>query len=526
MKRLFIIISGMFKKALQLDTLLAVSTGVLLILCFPKWDHEWLAWIAFIPLLLALEKKTPNKAFYLGWLSGAGFFFGSLNWIISTIVTYGHIPWLTGFFAFLLMVVILSLYSGAFAWGVAYCSRLLPVPRALAFPILWTALEFIRGHFFIPFPWGSLGYSQYLQLPLIQISDVTSVYGISFLIMMVNTVLFEMAAVFYFHGREEKPFHRFSWIPLGATLLVLLLVLSYGRFKLAPPVSMEKTIKISVVQGDIDQEKKWDEKFRNETIAEYETLSVEAAKNRPDLIIWPETSVPFLFEQELKYQEELGQFVKNIHTPLLLGSPSFSRSSQGEEWFNSAYLMNSSGNLADRYDKINLVPFGEYVPFQSILFFVNKITEGIGDFKSGKRHTVFQLPNHPFGTLICFEVIFPELFRQFVNEGAVFMTTITNDAWFGRSSAPYQHFSMVVFRAIENRTPIARAANTGVSGFIDSRGKIQGTTSLFVPVQITSELKYYGEKTFYTRYGDVFGWTVLTGGLLIIGFIFWRRKNS
>ena len=516
----------MFKKLNPAADLLAIATGALLIFSFPKWDHEALAWIAFIPLLFALEKKSPSKAFYLGWISGAVFFFGSLNWIITTIVIYGHISWLTGFFAFLLMVVILSLYSGAFAWGVAYCSNTLSLPRAFYIPIFWTALEFIRGRFFIPFPWVSLGYSQYLHPPLIQIADITSVYGVSFLIMLVNTVLFEIIAVFYFHGKEEMPSHRFSWFPPVSTLFVFLWVLSYGNIKLIPPYASEKSIRISVVQGNIDQDKKWDERFRNETLSEYENLSKKAVKNHPDMILWPETSVPFLFERELKYREELRQFVIGLHTPLLFGSPSVTRSSEGEEWFNSAYLLNSDGNLVDRYDKINLVPFGEYIPFHSLLFFVNKITEGIGDFKSGERHTVFQLPDHPFGTLICFEVIFPELFRQFVNKGALFMTTITNDAWFGKTSAPYQHFSMVVFRAIENRTPIARAANTGISGFIDSRGKIQGMTPLFVSAQLTSELKYYGERTFYTRYGDIFGAGILTIGLLIIGSAFWKRKKS
>ncbi|MHB8483673.1 MAG: apolipoprotein N-acyltransferase [Nitrospiria bacterium] len=526
MKKISLFISAMFKKALQLDTLLAVFTGTSLIFIFPKWDQEALAWVAFIPLLLSLEKKFPARAFYLGWVAGVVFFFGSLNWIITTIVTYGQISWITGFFAFSLMVIILSLYFGAFAWGIAYCSNILHFPKTIYIPTLWTALEFIRGHFFIPFPWVSLGYSQYLHLPLIQISDLTSVYGISFLIMLVNTVLFEIIAVFYFHGKEASPSSRFSWLPLACTLFVFLLVLSYGYIRLIPPDVPAKSVKISVVQGNIDQNKKWDEKFRNKTLSYYEDLSREADKNHPDMIIWPETSVPFLFEQELKYQTELKRFVKDLRTPLLFGSPSVTRSSRGEEWFNSAYLLNSDGNRVDRYDKMNLVPFGEYVPFQSLLFFVNKITEGIGDFRSGERHTVFQLPNHPFGTLICFEVIFPELFRQFVNKGAVFMTTITNDAWFGRSSAPYQHFSMVVFRAIENRTPIARAANTGISGFIDSRGKIEEMTPLFVSAQLTYELKYYGERTFYTRHGDIFGWGILTTGLLIIGYTCWKRKKS
>jgi apolipoprotein N-acyltransferase len=507
------------------DSLLAILTGLLLIFSFPKWDNEWLAWIAFIPLFLALEKKTPARAFLLGWISGFVFFFGSLNWIITTIVTYGQIPWIIGFLAFLFMVLILACYTGAFAWGITTCALHLPLPRMVYAPVLWTALEFIRGHFFLPFPWASLGYSQYLQLPLIQIADMTSVYGVSFLILLVNTVLSEFVLIFYFHGKEEKPRFPFSWRPVIITFFIVLGVLVYGKTKLVLSGGNEKTVKLSVIQGNIEQGKKWDEKYRNDTLAEYERLSTEAAQNRPDLIVWPETAVPFLYERELKYREGLIQFVKTLHTPVLFGSPSIDPSPAGDEWFNSAYLLNSDGVPAGRYDKINLVPFGEYVPFHPLLFFVNKLTDGIGDFKRGKEPTVFALAGHPAGTLICFEVIFPELFRQFVDKGAVVMTTITNDAWFGATSAPYQHFSMVVFRAIENRTPVARAANTGISGFIDSRGRILETTRLFVPAQLTHELKYYGERTFYTRYGDVFGWSIVTAGLLMVGFTWWKRKN-
>ncbi len=507
------------------ELLLSALSGILLAFSFPKWDNEWFAWIAFIPLFLALEKKTPARSFFLGWISGFVFFFGSLNWIITTIVTYGQIPWIIGFLAFLLMALILACYTGAFAWGVTTCAIHLPLSRTVYAPVLWTSLEFIRGHFFLPFPWASLGYSQYLQLPLIQIADVTSVYGVSFLILLVNTVLSEFVLIFYFHGKEKKPRFPFSWNPLVITFFIVLGVLVYGKIKLVSPGGHEKAVKLSIIQGNIEQDKKWDEKYRDETLAEYERLSAEAAQSRPDLIVWPETAVPFLYERELKYRERLIQFVKSLHTPLLFGSPSLDPSPAGNEWFNSAYLLNSDGVPIGRYDKINLVPFGEYVPFHPLLFFVNKITDGIGDFKPGKEPTVFPLAGHPAGTLICFEVIFPELFRQFVDKGAVVMTTITNDAWFGDTSAPYQHFSMVVFRAIENRTPVARAANTGISGFIDSRGRILETTALFVPAQLTHELTYYGERTFYTGHGDVFGWSIVTAGLLMVGFSWWERKK-
>lgn len=512
----------MFKKENLKDILLAGVTGLLLVFSFPKWDIEGLAWIAFIPLFFAIENKSPLQAFLLGWFAGFIFFFGSLDWVITTIVTYGHIAWLTGFLAFFLMSLILAAYAGAFCSVTRLCASL-SLPKAILFPLLWTGTEFLRGHFLIPFPWDSLGYSQYRQLWLIQISDLTSVYGVSFFIILANTVLFEIIYIFCFHGKEEKLPFTFSWLPAITTFFLLLSIVGYGKIRLIPPPG-GKSVRISVIQGNIDQNQKWDEQYRDETLSIYEKLSRQASEKQPELILWPETAVPFLFEREPVYRERLRRFIAEIHTPLLFGSPALDKAPSGNNWFNSAYLLNSDGALAGRYDKINLVPFGEYIPFQSILFFVNKLTEGIGDFKGGTRPTVFSLPDHPVGTLICFEVIFPELFRKFVEGGAVFMTTMTNDAWFGETSAPFQHFSMVVFRAVENRTPVARAANTGISGFIDSRGNILSNSPLFVPAQLTYDLKYYEEKSFYTRHGDVFGWSVLSAALLIIGYALMKRK--
>lgn len=512
------------KKEKLKDILLAGLTGLLLVFCFPKWDLEALSWIAFIPLLFAIENKNPRQAFFLGWVSGLVFFLGSLNWIIATIVTYGHIAWATGFLSFLLMCIILALYTGTFAWATGFCFRALPLPKTLLYPVIWTGLEFIRGHFFIPFPWLSLGYSQYRQIWLIQMADITSVYGVSYIIILINTLLFEFAFLFYFHGKAEKSPWLFSKAPLIGTLLVLISILAYGRIRMTLPLK-EHSVRVSVIQGNIDQDKKWDERFRSETLTKYEMYSRQAILKKPDMILWPETSVPFLFERELVYRKRLSQLVSSLHTPLLFGSPALDKTSSGSDWYNSAYLLNSDGNLLDRYDKMNLVPFGEYVPFQSLLFFVNKITEGIGNFKGGTHPTVFDISGRKFGNLICFEVIFPELFRTFVIQGADFMTTITNDAWFGETSAPYQHFSMVVFRAVENRTPIARAANTGISGFIDSRGNILVTSPLFVPTELTVDLKYFKERTFYTEYGDIFGWTVLSAALLMIGYAFLKRKR-
>ena len=506
------------------ETLLAAVSGILLTLAFPTWNLSGFAWIALIPLFFAIEGKSPARAFWLGWISGFFFFFGTLSWIITTIVTYGHISRLTGFLAFSLMCIILSLYPGLFAWGITICRRSLSVPRSVVNPLIWTGTEFLRAHFFIPFPWSSLGYSQYQQTALIQFSDITSVFGVSFIILLVNTVLFEPVFLILSHGRTERPPFRFSRIPLVATAGLFSAIFIYGAVKLHEP-GPGFEVKVSVIQGNVDQDRKWDDRYRNETLLKYEELTRRAASDHPDLILWPETAAPFLFEREPVYREKLERFIAEIRIPLLFGSPALDPSPEGDKWFNSAYFLDSAGRIVDRYDKMKLVPFGEYVPFHRLLFFVNKITEGIGDFSAGNRSTVFAWANRSFGTLVCFEVIFPEVFRTFVSGGADFMTTITNDAWFGETAAPYQHFSMVVFRAIENRTPVARAANTGISGFIDSRGRILATSALFVTDEITGRLKYYREKTFYSNFGDVFGWSVLIMSLTVLIIAFRKGKQ-
>ena len=222
----------------------------------------------------------------------------------------------------------------------------------------------------------------------------------------------------------------------------------------------------------------------------------------------------------------LTDFARENNIYLLFGSPAVK---DYNKLLNRAYLISPKGEILSRYDKMHLVPFGEYVPLTKLLFFINKMVEGIGDFTSGEEYSVMKTDGGRFGVVICYEIIFPELVREFVKKDANFMTTITNDAWFGKSSAPYQHFSMAVFRAIENRVPVVRAANTGISGTIDSLGRIKKATDIFVETYITDEIEISKEhkKTFYTRYGDIFSYICT---LLVIGFFGWglikkRRKS-
>ena len=298
--------------------------------------------------------------------------------------------------------------------------------------------------------------------------------------------------------------------------------MGHGSFTLPPaPLPEARTLTIGAVQANIDQAHKWNEAYRQETLNRYADLSKQAA-NHIDLLIWPEAATPFLFEREPAYQGEILQIAHDAQSPLLFGSPTLRYEKNGSPYLlNSAYLLTSSGQIGGRYDKRHLVPFGEYIPLKALLFFLEKFVVGIGDFKSGTGQLTLALPQDPqsvearFGVAICFEVIFPDEVRQMAKEGADFLVTITNDAWFGESAAPYQHFGMVVFRAVENRTAFARAANTGISGFIAPDGHILSTTPIFSQAAITETIPLRTTTSFYTRYGDVFAWACVIMATLL-----------
>ncbi len=480
---------------------LASLSGCLLCLSFPRWEFSLLAWIALIPLFFAIFGQPISRAFFLGWITGVIFFTGTLSWISFTLHNYGEISWGISLLLMFLFLAYLSVYFGLFAALLRYIrddrfSTLFFVPAA------WTTLELIRGQLFTGFPWAHLGYSQYRFLPVIQIADLGSVYAVGFVVVLVNAALFKILLV----GLEE---HRIATPEVAATLVVLAVTLIYGLFRLWQPMGDRPSLSVSVVQGNIDQIQKWDSRFREETFQTYKRLSLMGSESgtrlKSDLVIWPEAALPFFFEDEPDYQAALLDLAREGNFHLLFGSPAYSTAFSGKiSLLNSAYLLSPKNRLFFRYDKMHLVPFGEYVPLPSLLSFVNKMVEGVGDFIPGREARLMEVAATRIGTVICFEVIFPEVVRQFVKNGAGLMTTITNDAWFGRSAAPYQHFSMVVFRAIENRVPFARAANTGISGFIDATGKITQQSSLFVEATLSEELLPGNRRTFYTLYGDFF----------------------
>jgi apolipoprotein N-acyltransferase len=517
----------------QRDYVHLLMSGVLLILSFPNpisvliphFPFGLLAWIALVPLLLCFEGKTPRDAFCLGWMGGFVGFTGILYWVVIAMHRYGGIPVPISVTILVVLTLYLSLYVAAFGALLCILRNRTGWSLSVLAPPIWVALEYLRSILLTGFPWENLGYSQYLALSLVQIADVTGVYGVSFLVVLVNGLISSAILQFRNTGRTPLKAVLFAILLLGAVLV-------YGSIRIRQEeqrVSLREPIKIGIAQGNIDQGVKWEATYQKQTVETYKTLTQNLARAFPDLVIWPETAVPFFFPFDQPFSPVVRDIPRETGVSLLFGSPFYQEEDNRIRYLNSAYLLSPDGTIKGRYDKIHLVPFGEYVPLSRFLPFIRPLVESVGDFASGRKTTgpvVFDMPWGKFGVLICYEIIFPELNREFIRNGAEFLVTITNDAWFGKTSAPFQHFSMATFRAIENRVFVARAANTGISGIIDSTGKVLAQTEIFSPQLITGDIVLRGPRTLYTRYGDLFaygclGWSIL---LLIGGCVagYWR----
>lgn len=515
----------------MMDYLKAILSGLLLAFAFPRFNLEFLAWFALVPLLFAIYPGNARRALALGFVAGLVFYFITMSWVINTLVNYGNIPTVLSWLILTLLVAYMSLYIGVFAYLVHRFSKSHPVHLFLLAPVTWTALEYLRSsHSIYGFSWQGLGYSQFQSLPVIQMASITGVYGITALIVLVNAGLF----VLLHPAFERYPAWQKYRQRIGVTTLsLLLLCVGYGWWTLKQePVYGTPPVRVGLIQGNISQHLKWDPAYRNEVLQRYQDLTLKAAVLQPDLMVWPEAVTPFYFAKEIAGTEFVLDVIRASKTPLLLGSPAIEErvhSSSNTEppstlLYNSAYFVSADGETQGRYDKIHLVPFGEFVPFRSILFFIDKLVVGIGDFQRGQEIKVFKLGNHGFAVSICFEIIFPDLVRQPVKQGANYLVNITNDAWFGNSAASYQHMSMVAMRAVENRVPIVRAANTGITGTVDAYGRIVDATEIFEEDWVIAQIR---PKTsapgFYSTYGDIFSWLCL-GLTPVFAFMGYRAR--
>lgn len=508
------------KTYLNTKFLLAAVSGLLLSCCFPKPGFNYLAFIALTPLLISIEHATPKQSFRAGLLTGIFHFLTLIYWIIPTLVTYGRLHPLLAVFILIGLCLYLSLYTAFFS----LCLKRIN-PSQTWYPLcaatIWTAFEYIRTHAFTGFPWGLLGYSQHKNLKFIQIVDIFGVYGVSFLLVLVSSLM-----ALLWSNRKTKL--KKCTVPCVYTFIMVLCSLAYGIQSIKTINNEIRTAPkavIGIVQGNIRQDAKWGKDSKTKTVKKYNNLSASLKNLEPDLIIWPETALPFYYQLNRPESDLVNQTIKTANTYFLIGSLAYERNKNNVNFYNRAYMINPTARVTGYYDKHHLVPFGEYVPFGQYLTFLGKITAQAGDFSASmKPYLPLEFKQHKTGVLICFEILFPSITSEFIKNGASILTTITNDAWFGRTSAAEQHFAIGVFRAVESRRTLSRAANTGISGFINPAGKILETTDLFTDKAIMLNVPALSRITFYSAHGDFFAWAACIA--ILLAFMIKRFRNN
>ncbi len=499
---------------LRTPYLYQIVSGLLLALCYPSTGWGFLAWFALVPLLASLDHaQNHSQALGFGLITGIVFCGLSMHWL-THVSTLG----------WLLVVLMESVYIMLFAWF-AYVGIKSQKPvlfKTIWITLAWTVTEFLRSEMPVfGFGWNLLAYSQSSYVPLIQFANVLGAYGFGFLIVWVN------ASLFYAWFRRKT--WRTALSLVAAVALVLTGLLSYGRVTLARPVDPKEYLRVSVIQGNIPQSVKWEVMAKEKILDIYEKLTQLAAFEQPDLIIWPEAAFPGYFNRDLQ-AERISRLAGKIQTPLLIGGLEWESE---KESYNSAYFLKKDGASGQRYDKLRLVPFGEYIPLKFIFGWTTPVANalGISDFNAGVVPVVFRWAREdwPFGVLICFEDIFLDLARNLTDGGSKFLVVITNDAWFGMTGAPFQHLQASIFRAVENGVAVVRAANTGVSSFISHRGRVLATVKdprgqeIFVMGQKTLDLPLVTDRTLFRQGGFLFP-HVAIACFLIFG-LFLRSKG-
>jgi len=484
------------REAAGLAALLSAS-ALGLALAFPRTDWYATPWIVLTPLLVVALTRAPRAALGWGWLHGTLFFLVLLRWLDHTFQTYSAIPWPATWLPILALAAYLGLYTGAVAAALAWIARRRsPGLALLAAPFLWVAAEWVRGRLLGGFPWGTLGYSQHLRLPVIQIAELGGVQAVSLVVLAVNAAV---AGCLLLTWRRAL-----AGAALGAALLGGTLAFGYARLGEPPSPGV---VEVAIVQPSIEQPLKFDPAYAEVTLGISLSLTRLAAADRPALIVWPETSTPGPLRRDPGLVRTLAGLARATGGGLLVGSLDVEAGPRPAVR-NSVFLLTERG-IVGRYDKMHLVPFGEFVPLSGVIGFVRGWAEFISELEPGSRAVVFPGPPTPFGVVICYEGIFPELVREFVRGGARLMVNMTNDAWFGRTSGPWQHLGMYAFRAVENRTAIVRAANTGVSAFIAPTGQVLRRLDLGSRAVLVDRLPLRTRETIYTRFGDWLGWLAL-----------------
>jgi apolipoprotein N-acyltransferase len=497
----------------------AAASGLLLAAAYPRPGLSGLGFVALVPLLAGVAGCPPARALLRGFVCGAVFFSALLYWVAGVMTAYGGLPWVAAIPLFLLLVAYLALYPALFAAAVAAAWRRRGALALAASPFLWVALEIVRARLLTGFPWGLLGYSQTANLPLLQTAALGGVYLVSFLVLGVNAAL----AILALRWRDTaRPPDRPALAAAGILLGLAVAAHGWGWIVLgrAPGGAAGEPVPAAAVQANVPQERKWDEASGGVILDDLDRLTRRAAADGARLVVWPESSSPFAIRLPARggadgrepmvaphdaYLGRLRGLAAETGTVLLVGTVDYRVMDGRLRATNSAALVTPGRGLTAVYDKIHLVPFGEYVPMPRILFFVDRLAGGtIADFAPGRGGRPLVTPWGGAAVFICYEAIFPELVRRLAPEEAVFLINITNDAWFGRSSAPAQHLAMAVVRAVETGRDLLRAANTGISAVVDPRGRVVARAGIGEQAVLHGALTPRRGRTPYARTGDVF----------------------
>jgi len=454
----------------------------------------------------------------LGLICGFVYFWGTLYWLVETMTTFGGLSWPLAVLAASLLVAYLALFPAAFAAILARTVRSLGNRGILLAPAFWVTTELGRQYVWDGFPWALLGYRQITVLPVAQVASIFGVYGLSALLALTSA-----AAAYAIVDRS-----RARWLPLAASGLVVAGVAVWGAARMSRNelASAGDPVRVAVLQGNIAQEDKWNPALRDSITDRYLSMTRAALGQGATFILWPESSTPFYFERDLLRGAAIRRLAAEAKATFLVGSdqiepikpvPGQPAPAETERYYNAAFLVKPDGSVGGVYRKMHLVPFGEYVPAKALLFFAGTIVEAVSDFSAGTEAVMLPVDGHVVSTAICYEVIYASLMRQFVTAGSELLTTITNDAWYGRSSAAYQHWDQAALRAIEGGRYLARAANTGISGFVDPYGRVLAKSNMFEQELLVHDLRFLKHRTIYSRIGDAVAWLslALTAAVLL-----------
>jgi len=471
-------IHGQNKTSAIIPEILAIFSGMMVALSYPRYDFGFLAWVALVPLFFAIHKKSLPRSFCLGLLAGFTMYGISLWWVKTLNPAL-----------YLLVSALLALYVGGFCFVYQFVKKAVDLPDYLLLPPLWVAFEFARSFGALAHPVGFLGYSQYRHLTIIQAADILGVTGLSFLIVLVNVLVFSLF---------RSPSVLRSIKLISAIGVIFSLLFAYGWNKLEKSSVNEKlNFRIAIVQPNIDY---YSGHYNApKSLEVLDQLTARASREKPDLIIWPETVIKEFSLGDQGTVRELNSIVGKYKSYLLYGRPLEKRNGGGKETFNSVFLWTPAGHSSAYYSKIHLVPFGD-----TFNFF--KLVRGEGVYAPGNDLTILKTPKAWFSVAICFDGLFPELVSQFVNKGAQFIVNVADDSWSNSLDEYYQHASMAVFRAVENRIYYVRAANSGLSGVIDPSGRFVKSLPVLKRGYLTTLIGTKREKTFFNQHGDLVGY--------------------